>query len=288
MANPEKVQTIKNVAWNLFLITVGSLLCAVAINGILVPQQFLAGGVTGLTLLIHFFIPKPSLGLLYFIVNIPIYIIGWKYVGRRFFFYSLAGLIIFSAAVVIVQVNLALDDKFLSVLLAGIISGVGGGIILRSRGSAGGLDIVTIVLLKKYSIRIGSTILAFNAVFLTVAAFLFTLKAVLYTLIFIYVSSKLVDLVVTGLSQRKSVMIISSNWQEIENAILEKLNRGVTLVRGEGGFSGKEEIILYSVVTFYELSRLKGMIREIDPNAFVVVNNTLEVMGQRIGNQPHW
>jgi uncharacterized membrane-anchored protein YitT (DUF2179 family) len=288
MTDKKTIQTIKDVAWNLLLISIGSLLCAVAINGILVPKQFLAGGITGLALLIHFFVPSLSVGVLYFIINIPIYIIGWKFVGRRFFSYSLVGLIIFSALVTVVDVHLPVEDKLLSVLLAGIITGAGAGIILRSRGSAGGLDIVTIVLLKKYSIRIGSTILAFNAVFLTAAAFFFTIEATLYALIFIFVTSKLVDLVVTGLSQRKSVMVISKNWQEIEKTILEKLNRGVTLVQGEGGYSGQKEMIVYSVVTFYELSRLKRMIREIDPNAFVVVTDTMEVMGQRIGNQPHW
>jgi len=282
------MQNIKTVLWNLLLITVGSLLCTVAINGILVPKQFLAGGITGLALLTHFLIPKLSVGILYFIINIPIYIIGWKFVGRRFFLYSLAGLFIFSALVMVVKLHLPIEDKFLSVLLAGIITGVGAGLILRSRGSAGGLDILSIVLVKKFSIRLGTTLLAFNVVFLSAAAFIFTIEAALYALIFIFVTSRLVDVVVSGLSQRKSVMIISSKWQDIEKAILERLNRGVTLVQGEGGYSGQKEVILYSVVSFSELSRLKSMIRDIDPGAFVVVNNTLEVIGQGIGNQPHW
>ncbi len=270
------------------LITAGSALCAVAINGILVPKQFLAGSITGLALLINYLTPQLSVGVLYFIINVPIYIAGWKFVGRRFFLYSIAGLFIFSGLVMVIEVHLPLEDKFLSVLLAGIISGSGAGIILRSHGSAGGLDILSIVIMKKFSVRLGSTILAFNVLFLTAAALIFTIEAALYALIFIFVSSKLVDLVVTGLSQRKSVMIISSQWKEIEKAILQRLNRGVTLVQAEGGYSGRKEVILYSVVTFPELPRLKAIIREIDSRAFVVVTDTMEVMGKRIGNQPHW
>ncbi len=283
-----KKEDLKSITWNLALITAGSLLCALAINGILVPQQFLAGSITGLALLIHYTWPKLSVGILYFLLNIPIYALGWKYVGRRFFLYSVAGLLIFSGAVELIHFRIPVEDRFLSALLAGIISGTGSGIILRSRGSAGGLDILSIIFMKLYSVRIGSSILAFNAGLLTIAALLFSIEASLYALIFIFVSSRLVDLVVTGLSQRKLVMIISESWQEIEQFILQRLNRGVTRVHGEGGYSRRQGTILYSVITFHELSRLKRAIREIDPQAFVVITDTLEVMGLRIGNQPHW
>jgi uncharacterized membrane-anchored protein YitT (DUF2179 family) len=259
---------IKTVTWNLVLITVGSVLCTVAINGILIPQQFISGGVTGLAILIHYLVPFLSVGLVYFILNIPIYALGWKFVGRRFFLYSIGGLFIFSATITWIHLRVPIQDKFLSALLAGLISGVGAGIILRSLGSAGGLDILSIILIKKFSIRLGSSILAFNCILLMVFAFIFSIEAALYALVFIFVSSKLVDLVVTGLSQRKT--------------------RGVTIVQGQGAYSGQEKHILYVVITFQEVSRLKRLVRQIDPNAFVVISDTLEVMGQRIGNQPHW
>jgi uncharacterized membrane-anchored protein YitT (DUF2179 family) len=281
-------ESVKSILTNIGLIIAGSLLCALAINGILVPQQFLAGSITGLTLLIHYIWPKMPVGMIYFLLNVPIFALGWRYVGRRFFLYSIAGLVIFSVAVELIQFRIPLEDRFLSVLLAGIIAGIGSGIILRSRGSAGGLDILAIIVMKAHSVRLGSTILAFNVVLLTAIALMFNIEATLYALIFIFVSSRLVDLVVTGLSQRKLVTIISERWQEIEQVILQRLNRGVTRVRGEGGYSHRQGMILYSVVTFQELSRLKRIIREIDPDAFVVVTDTLEVMGQRIGNQPHW
>jgi uncharacterized membrane-anchored protein YitT (DUF2179 family) len=121
-----------------------------------------------------------------------------------------------------------------------------------------------------------------------VFAFIFSIEAALYALVFIFVSSKLVDLVVTGLSQRKTAVIISDAWNEMYNEIINRLQRGVTIVQGQGAYSGQEKHILYVVITFQEVSRLKRLVRQIDPNAFVVISDTLEVMGQRIGNQPHW
>jgi len=137
-------------------------------------------------------------------------------------------------------------------------------------------------------VRLGSTSLAFNSILLVGAAMLFTLETALYTLIFVYVTSYMLNLVVTGLSQRKAVFIISSKWKEISSKILHEINRGLTIIQGYGGYSGQEEQIIYTVITFRELAQLKGMIRKLDPGAFVVVSETLDVMGHRIGTQPHW
>ena len=283
-----KVGSIRQVLWNLGLISFGSTLCAVAINGILVPREFLSGGFTGAALVIHYLLPALPLGGIYFVLNIPLFALGWKFVGLRFFLYSIAGMIIFSGALEVIKVTLPLQDKLLSALLAGIITGAGAGIILRSRGSAGGTDILSVILLKRFSIRLGSTILAFNSIILATAAFLFSLEKALYTLIYLFVSSYVINLVVTGLSQRKAVHIISPRWEEISREIMEKIGRGVTISKGRGGYTGREMQILYTVVNFRELSRLKQMIRRVDPDAFVVFTDTLEVMGHRIGNQPHW
>ena len=279
---------LKQVFWNLGLISVGGVLCAFAINGILIPHEFVSGGFTGLALVIYYLLPAVPVAWIYFFLNVPLFALGWKYVGRRFFIYSVAGMIIFSCALRWVNAFLPVQDQILSALLAGIISGAGAGIILRSVGSAGGLDILSVILLQSCSVRLGTTSLAFNSLVLVTAAMLLSLERALYTLVYVYVSSYMLNLVVTGLSQRKAVFIISPCWQEISQEIFEKLNRGLTVIKGQGGYSGQEEQILYTVITFRELPRLKGIIRRLDPNAFVVVTETLEVMGQRIGNQPHW
>jgi len=273
---------------NLVLMTLGSLLCALAVNGILVPHQFFGAGFTGISLVIHYLAPSLPIPVLYFILNIPLFALGWMYVGRRFFLYSIAGMLIFSGALAFTHVSLPVYDKLLSALLAGIIVGMGSGIILRSLGSGGGLDILSVILMKRFSIRLGTSILAFNAFVLAAGAILFSLEMALYTLIFLFGSSYMVNLVVTGLSQRKAVFIISPQWEEISQEIMEKIQRGVTIIGGRGGYTDREEQILYTVITFRELSRLKQLISVIDPDAFVVVTDTLEVMGHRIGTQPHW
>ena len=282
------VRFMGQVLRNLVLMTLGSLLCAVAVNGILIPHQFFGAGFTGISLVIHYLAPSLPIPVLYFILNIPLFALGWMYVGRRFFLYSIAGMLIFSGALAFTHVSLPVYDKLLSALLAGIIMGMGSGIILRSLGSGGGLDILSVILMKRFSIRLGTSILAFNAFVLAAGAILFSLEMALYTLVFLFGSSYMVNLVVTGLSQRKAVFIISPQWEEISQEIMEKIQRGVTIIGGRGGYTGREEQILYTVITFRELSRLKQLISVIDPDAFVVVTDTLEVMGHRIGTQPHW
>ncbi|MGD9075897.1 MAG: YitT family protein [Desulfobacteraceae bacterium] len=282
------VRALRKILWNLVLICVGSILCAVSINGILIPHQFFSAGFAGVALVIYYLVPSLSVSWLYFLLNIPLFALGWKYVGRRFFFYSLAGMVIFSLAVEWIQVFVPVQDKILSVLLAGIIMGTGGGIILRSLGSAGGLDILSVIMLQRFSVRLGSTSLAFNSVVLVAAAALFALERALYTLIYVYVTSYMLNLVVTGLSQRKAVFIISTKWKEVSHKIIHEMNRGLTIIAGRGGYTGKEEEIIYTVVAFHELAQLKGMIKRLDPNAFMVVSETLEVMGHRIGTQPRW
>jgi len=283
-----RMETSRQIAWNLGLIALGSALCSVAINGILLPQRFYGAGFTGVALIIHYVVPSLPVAVLYFILNVPVFALGWMYAGRRFFFYSIAGMFIFTGTLEWIHISLPVHDKMLSALLAGIIVGAGSGIILRSLGSAGGLDILSVILLKRFSIRLGSTILAFNSLILVAGAVLFSLEGALYTLIYIFVSSYMVNLVVTGLSQRKAVYIISPQWEEISRKIMDKIQRGVTVIKGQGGYTGRDEQILYTVISFRELPQLKQLIRGVDPDAFVVITDTLEVMGQRIGNQPHW
>jgi uncharacterized membrane-anchored protein YitT (DUF2179 family) len=278
----------RQVVWNLLLISLGSVLCAVAVNSILIPQKFFGAGFTGLALVIHYLIPSLPVAAMYFILNIPLFALGWMYVGRRFFLYSIAGMLIFSGALAWIHVSLPVYDKILSALLAGIIMGVGSGVILKSLGSAGGLDILSVILLKRFSVRLGTTILGFNSLILIAGAVLLSLEGAIYTLIYIYVNSHMVNVVVTGLSQRKAIFIISPEWERISHEIMDKIQRGVTILKGRGGYTGGDIQILYTVVSMQELPRLKDLVRKIDPDVFVVVSNTLEVMGTRIGNQPHW
>ena len=279
---------LKSVGRNLAQLVLGSFLCGIAINGILIPHRFVSGGVTGLALVIHYLLPLLPVAVIYLVANVPLFVAGWFFISRRFFLYSVVGMVLFTAAVAWVHVDVPIRDKLLAALLAGLIQGAGSGIILRSMGSAGGTDILSVILLQRFSIRLGTTVLAFNAFVLSSAVVLFTLEDALYTLIFLYVSTTVVDVVVSGLSQRKSVFIISPRWAAISPRILSELKRGVTILRGQGAYSEREQQVLYTVVSFREVAQLKRIVRGEDPDAFVVVSDTTEVMGHRIGNQPHW
>ncbi len=278
----------RQALWNLGLLTSGSALVGAAANGLLIPQGFVSDGFLGLSILAHYIWPVLPVSVLYLIFNLPLYILGWRVVGRRFFFYSVAGAFILSLAAEYVQVTIPVQDKILSAVLAGIMSGVGGGLILRSQGSSGGTDILSVILLIRSSVRVGTTILAFNCGVLALLAVTNSLQAALYTLIYLYVTARIVDLVVTGLSQRKAVFIISPRWREIADGILNEIGRGATLLRGQGAFTAQEQRAIYTVVALNELPRVKALVQRVDPGAFVVVSDTAEVMGPGIGNQPHW
>ncbi len=268
---------------------IGSTLCAIATNSILIPNNFLTGGITGICLIIHKIIPTFDVGLLYFLFNIPLFVLAWMSVGRRFFVFSIIGALTLTFALLSIKfVHFQVEDKMLNALLAGLIQGVGAGLCLRTSGSQGGTDILSVMLLKRFSISIGSTILTVNCIVMLLISVYYSIEAVLYTMIVVFVGSKMINIVVTGFSQRKSVFIISQEWEKISQEILKDIRRGVTIIKGEGGYKRSSEHILYAVIAFTEIGELKRIVRNIDPNAFVVISNTLEVMNYRIGNQPHW
>jgi uncharacterized membrane-anchored protein YitT (DUF2179 family) len=273
---------------NLGLIGLGNTLIAMAVNGIVIPHQFLSGGVTGTALLLHYIFSFLPVAPLYLILNIPLFAVGWAFVGRRFFIYSIIGMLTLTGTLEWVHVSIPLQDKILAAISAGILTGIGAGLTLRSRGSAGGLDILSVIFLKQFSVAIGKTVLTINVIVLTVTTLLFSLETALYSFIYIYITARMMDLVITGLSKRKAVLIISDQWAKISKEILHRMNRGVTFLHGQGGYSGKAEKILYAIVSMRELHRIKRIAQDIDPNSFVVVQDTLEVMGHGIGNQPHW
>ena len=292
MARSTKPQPIfissKQIISDFFLIISGCVLCAIAINGILIPQHFATSGITGIALVIHKKLPGVNIGVIYFLCNVPLFALAWMAVGRRFFFYSLVGMAALSLSVAFIQIQIHLEDKVLNALWAGLISGAGVGISRKGIILLSCTGLFAVMLLQRFSIGMGNTILAVNLIVLLLVAFAYSLETVLYTLIVIYVSTKVASIVITGFSQRKAVMIISPAWQKISQEILKDIRRGVTVIKGEGGYSGREENILYTVVTIREVGSLKRLVQRIDPDAFVVISSTQEVMNYRIGNQPHW
>lgn len=280
------LSSLRPVFFNCGLIAIGSIIFVLGMNSILIPQKLLSGGLIGVALIAHYLIPALDVGLLYFLLNIPLILLGWFYVGRRFMLYSIFGMTFLSAAAAILKSRPAgVEDPILAALFAGVVCGAGGGIILRSLGSGGGLDILAIYVTKRFGIRPGAVLMAANLLIILTGIEFFDLEIALYSIIFVYTNSKVIDMVITGFNSRKSLLIVSNHSTEIAGQILTHFNRGVTFLKGEGGYTGEKKDIIFTVTTLTELARMKDMVFKIDPNSFMVVNDTLEVFGKRHGSQ---
>jgi uncharacterized membrane-anchored protein YitT (DUF2179 family) len=276
----------RNVFVNLGLIAAGSAIFAVGVNAILVPNQFLAGGALGLALILHYLLPNITVGVLYLLINIPLALLGWFHISRRFMLYTAFGILSFSLAADYIRVPPAVvENLILDAVLAGIICGIGVGMIFRSAGSGGGMDILAVYLNKKWELRPGWTYAMANAIILAAGALVFSLEIALYALIYTFTTAKVIDALLTGFNQRKQILVVSDKPQQLAQQILEKLNRGVTFLEGQGAFTGQRKQIVFSIVALTELAKMKDLIFETDPEAFVVINDTLEVLGKRHGSR---
>ena len=276
----------KTILYNLFLISAGNIVFVIGMNSVLIPNRLFGAGVSGIAIIVHYLFPPLDVGLAYFLLNLPLMLVGWFSISRRFMFYTLYGMGFFSlAAAVIKTPATTLQDPILAALFAGIICGAGAGIVLRSIGSAGGMDIVAIYANQKFGFRPGSVSLIVNGVIIMSGAYLFGLEIALYTFIYVFTNSRVLDVVITGFNQRMSTLIISEKSQEIANEIFKQVNRGVTFFKGRGAYTGAERDVILTITSVTELPKLKGVIFAIDPAAFVVVNNTLEVLGKRHGTR---
>ena len=269
-----------SISWNLFLITVGAIVFSIGLNGIAIPHRFITGGTTGVSLLLYYFTGTLSPGIWYFVINIPIFLIGWLFVSRRFFFYSIYGTLVFSAAIDRISLQIPIHDPFLALLAAGIILGAGAGITLHSLGSAGGNDIIAIILNQKLNIRMGTFYMAFNLVLFTFSFGVINTDTVLYSMALAFVISQVLDYVLTISNQRKMVLIISDKSSEIAQDIMKKLQRGVTFLNGSGGYSGQPKKIVLAVVNNYQLKRLEETVFTWDASAFMITENTFNVLGK--------
>ncbi len=273
---------------SLLLLTLGSTICAFSVNSILLAHSFLSSGITGIALFIYYLNPFASLGIIYLLINIPIFIIGWFFVGPRFIFFTAFGMVIFSIMLQFVKFNIPVEDKMLAAFIGGGITGLGVGIMLKSYGSSGGSEILSIILSRMLSISLGTGILIINTFIMGLSLFLFPIENVFYTIIYIFVSAKMTDTIFHGMSKRKVTLIISDNWEEILEFMTDKLGMRVTIINGIGGYEGGEKPILYSIMNRNKVLHLKKLVKEKDKNAFVAILDASDVSGVEIGNQPRW
>ncbi len=273
-------RVISNVLWNLLLITAGSIVFAIGLKSIAVPHGFITGGISGLTLLLYYVSGFLSPGLWYLIVNVPIFLIGWVHVSRRFFFYSLYGMAALSAAIDLIGFTFPIQEPILAVLAGGVLMGAGTGMVLHSLGSAGGLDIVGIILNQKYNVRMGTFYFGFNIVLFAFSFGFLETDLVLYSLFMSFISSQTLDYVLAISNQRKMVFIISDHHDRIAKEIHSRLHRGVTFLNGSGAYTEKAKKIILTVVHNYQLKRLEEAALSVDPEAFIITENTFNVLGR--------
>ena len=276
------------LAFNLAMIVLGSLIAAAGINAFLVPHKFLSGGISGLSQLLSYLTPV-SMGTFVLMLNIPVFIFGYKYVGRIFIVGSAAGLLTFSgclyATAWMAHMGWA-PERMLSAIIGGALSGAGTGLVFRVNSSHGGIDIVAAAVKKRWSLSIGTVGFSFNVIIIMTLGIIYGFHTALYTIISLFVSALALDRVMTGLDTGRAVFIITSEPKAIADMILKKLNRGVTFLEGEGAYLGRAQRVIFCVVSLSQLARVKHYVKAADPRAFVTVAEVSEVMGEGFKSVP--
>jgi uncharacterized membrane-anchored protein YitT (DUF2179 family) len=263
---------------DLALIAAGSIIFVWGLNTILVQHQLIAGGLAGAAILLNHLQSEIEIGWWYLLLNLPLVWLGWRRIGRRFMLLTVFGMVFFSlSAVWIKPPAVAIQDPLLALLAAGVVCGLGTGLILRSDGSAGGLDILSVYLKNRLGLSVGTLGFALNALLLIAAGWLYSLEAALYSALFLFVCSRVVDAVVAGINPPRVMLIISDRADEIGQALLRQANCRITYLKGEGGYSRGEKKVIYSVAPLMEIPKLKSCVLKEDPEAFVVINAASEV-----------
>ncbi|GEN30697.1 uncharacterized membrane-anchored protein YitT (DUF2179 family) [Cerasibacillus quisquiliarum] len=273
---------IKEMKRTLIVIT-GALLNAIALNFFLIGANVYASGFSGAAQLISsifkdFLNMSVGTGVLLFLFNIPVIILGWLKVGRAFTVYSLISVAFTTVFLELLPVIEISEDIILNAVFGGLIGGAGVGITLRIGASTGGMDIIALVLSRLKDRPIGIYFLMLNALIIAAAGILYEPENALYTLLSLYINTRVIDAIHTRY-QKLTAMIITNKKDELQRAIHEKLIRGITIIPAKGAYSNDEKHMLYLVITRYELYDLETIIKEVDPGAFTNIVQTTGVLG---------
>ncbi len=271
-------QTFKNIIGIIF----GSLIFAFGLNYFTITNQLSEGGFTGIALLLNYlFLINPALTIL--ALNIPLFILGLIYLGKKSMFYTVIGTISLSFFIELtkkIPSEPIKDDLLLAALYAGVIIGIGLGIIFRFGGTTGGVDIIARLFNKFFGFSLGKTMFIFDFLVITSSVFVIGRDRAMYTLVSVLVSAKVIDFIQEGLNAAKAAFIISDKPDLIAHKILNDMERGTTILKGKGGYTSIEKEVLYCVVGKNELIKLKNLVKSVDSNAFIVVNNVHDVLGE--------
>jgi len=266
------------------LILLGSTLQAFSLRVFLIPAKLASGGVSGLSQIINNFTGWP-IGLMILIGNIPLFILGWRFLGGpRFAARTAFSILTFSVLIDVplyfLPTNGITEDIVLNALYGGVASGIGFGLVYRGRGTSGGSDILARILSSWRGIPVTQSYLITDAVIIFLAGISFSWENALYALVMLYVSGIAAESISQGSNILRTGLIITALPNPIKNGIFTRLGRGVTIMDGKGGYSGEQKFILLCVVTRAEIPHLKALTRELDPKAFLIIGQAHEVRGE--------
>ncbi|MDD5455670.1 MAG: YitT family protein [Candidatus Margulisbacteria bacterium] len=268
----------------LFLITAG-LSASFGLKSFLIPNKFLDGGVTGISLLIYF-LTKMDLVLLIAVINIPFIILGYILISRGFALRTLLAIIILDGCLLFIRYPIITSDKFLVAIFGGIFLGGGVGLAIRGSCVIDGTEVLALLISLKTRWMVGSVILFLNILIFSLAALLVNIETALYAMLTYFVASKTVDFIVHGIEEYTGVTIISDCSDQIRRHIIDTMQRGVTLYKGKRGLNDKEFDIIYTVITRLEIPKLIYQITQIDQNAFIIQQSISDTQGGLIKSRP--
>ncbi|MGM9920085.1 MAG: YitT family protein [Bhargavaea sp.] len=269
---------------NLIMILFGAAIFSFGLVHFNIQHELAEGGFTGLTLIL-LFVFKLDPAIMNLVLNVPMFFIGWKLLGRKTFIYTVVGTVavsVFLRIFTTYQYDIHMENDLLLVsLFAGVFIGIGLGIIFRFGGTTGGVDIIARLANKYYGWSMGRTMFIFDAgvILLSWATYL-TMPKMMYTLVAVYVGARVIDFVQEGAYSGRGAWIISEWQDEIADKITQEMDRGVTVLKGSGHYTKQEREVLYCVVGKNEIVRLKNIINSVDPSAFVSVTDVHDVMGE--------
>lgn len=274
---------IYKVIADMLLMAVGAFLYALSITALIDANMLSAGGVTGVSTLVHRFTDIPT-GLLVFVINIPIIILGFLKLGKKFIIKTAIATAMVSVALEITETYIPAyeTDNILAAIFGGIIMGLGLSFVFMRGGTTGGVDIIAKVINQRFRhLTVGRVLLTMDGLVIIITAIVFrNIETALYSVIAMFVSSKVMDTVLYGSDKGKIIYIVTDNPEEISRAIIEKVGRGVTMLKSRGAYTGKEREMLMCTVRLNEVSAVYSVVNEFDKNAFVVVGEAGEILGE--------
>ncbi len=266
-------------------IIIGTLLIAIATNGVLIPNKLLSGGISGIATLLHFEFGF-KLSIMVLLLNIPLFILGFIFLKKTYLTYSLFGMLMLSFWLEVTSYLVITEGNVLStIVVAGFIHGLGTGIIFRSDASTGGTDIIAKIVNQKFSINMATVTLALNAIIIVLSIYFFNLDIAVLTISTMFVSSQFTNFVVDGINRKRTLYIItdSVHAQELSNHLLQELHRGVTMIPAIGAYTSESKYILFTTVGIREVAKAKQAVLTIDSKAFMTVTETSQVIGNGRG-----